>query len=148
MDRDPLLRALIDPESVLRAYALALLASLLLLADGYVLILVSRMVGIYLLLAAEAATGLLAVTGIFSAYRTRLRGIQTLVARGIYPRAEFRRIIPLMAAAALLVIPGFVTDALGILLLIRPIGWAVGALVERRRRARLMGLYEYLRLHH
>jgi UPF0716 protein FxsA len=148
MDRHPLLAALLEPDSVVRGLALGLLGSLLLLADGYVLILASRMTGIYLLLAIVAATGLVSVGGILAAYRTEIREARRLVSHGVYPRAQFRRIVPLLTAAVLLIVPGFVTDALGIVLLIRPFGWLLGALVERRRRERFVALYEYLRLRH
>ena len=147
MDRDPLLHGLVEPDRVLRLLSLGLLGALLMLADGYVLIIVSRQIGIYLLLAAVASTGLLAIVLVIAAYRAEVEQMWRTVRDGRYPRRQFRRLVPLLAAAFLLLVPGFVTDAVGIVLVIRPLGWPIGVLVERRNRDRFRKLYEYLRLH-
>ncbi|MFW5825938.1 MAG: FxsA family protein [bacterium] len=147
MDRDPLLHELVDPDRVLRLLSLGLLGALLMLADGYVLIIVSRQIGIYLLLAAVASTGLFAIVLVIAAYRAEVEQMWRTVRDGRYPRRHFRRLVPLLAAAFLLIVPGFVTDAVGIALVIRPLGWPLGVLVERRNRDRFRELYEYLRLH-
>lgn len=147
MDRDPLLHGLVEPDRVLRLLSLGLLGALLMLADGYVLIIVSRQIGIYLLLAAVASTGLLAIVLVIAAYRAEVEQMWQTVRDGRYPRRQFRRLVPLLAAAFLLLVPGFVTDAVGIVLVIRPLGWPIGVLVERRNRDRFRKLYEYLRLH-
>ncbi len=146
MARHPVLQGIIDSDVVARALFRGLLASLLLLADGYVLILASRRVGVYLLLALTASTGLAAIAVVMISYRAQLRSMRSSVATGVYPAKEFRRLIPLLAAAVLLVVPGFVTDALGVLLLTRPVGWLLGATLERLRRSHFHELYEYLRL--
>jgi UPF0716 protein FxsA len=143
-----LLHGIVEPEAVTRALFLGLLASLLMLADGYVLIVVSRMTGLYLLLALAASTGLIGLAVVLIAYRTELRYLRRGVAQGRYPRAQFRRLVPLLAAAVLLIVPGFVTDAAGVALLVRPLGWVLGAWVEWRHRDRFRELYEYLRLRH
>ena len=145
MDRHPLY-GIVDLERVMRRLFQGLLASLVLLADGYVLVLVSRHLGVYLLLAILASTGLLGAGFVLAAYRTTLARMWKRVGSGAYPRGELRRVIPLLAAGALLVVPGFVSDAIGLLLLVGPIGWVLGALVERRNRERFRELYEYLRL--
>jgi UPF0716 protein FxsA len=145
MDRHPLF-GIAEPENITRRLFQGLLASLILLGDAYVLVLVSRHLGVYLLLAILATTGLVGVTLVLVAYRSSLRRMWKSVGSGVYPREEFRRMIPLLAAGALLVVPGFASDALGALLLIRPVGWIVGAFLERRNRRRFEELYEYLRL--
>ncbi len=142
----PVLHGIIDPNVVARTLVQGLLASLLLLADGYVLILASRRLGVYLLLAIVASTGLVAIAVVMVSYRAQLRSMRRSVAAGAYPTKEFRRLIPLLTAAVLLVVPGFVTDALGVLLLMRPVGWLLGAALERIRRPYFRELYEYLRL--
>jgi UPF0716 protein FxsA len=146
MDRGPLLHGLVEPDRVLRFLILGLLGALLLLADAYVLVLVSRRMGIYLLLAVVASTGLIAIITVTGAYRAELDTMWRIVHEGHYPRREFRRIVPLLAGAVLLVVPGFVSDGVGLLLIVRPVGWLLGAAVERRHRRRFQELYEYLRL--
>lgn len=147
MDPRPPLVALVEPPTILRFLSLSLVAALLMLADGYVLILLSRILGIYLLLALTASTGLLGLLAVAGSYRSEVRELYAAVSDGRYPARQFRRMIPILAGAVLLVVPGFVTDGVGVLLLIRPVGWLFGALVERRLRHRLQQLYEYVRLH-
>lgn len=130
----------------MRILFVLLFASLLMIIDGYVLILVSRFLGIYLLLAAEAATGLVAVIAILSSYRHTVTRVREAVRDDQYPGAEFRTLSCLWVSAICLVLPGFVTDALGIAVLLPPIRWAVGCWIERASRGRFGELYEYLKL--
>lgn len=146
MDRLAVVHRVVEPHAVVRGLMLALLGSLLLLADGYVLVIGSRVVPLYLLLGIAASTGAGAIVLIMASYRSVLRSMRYSVASGRYPQRQFRRMIPLLAAAGLLIAPGFATDALGLLLLARPVGWLLGASVERRRRSVFLELYEYLRL--
>jgi UPF0716 protein FxsA len=146
MDRHAVFHRVVEPHTVIRALLLGLLASLLLLADGYVLILASRLIPVYLLLAVAASTGVGAIVLIMGSYRALLRSMRYTVASGRYPQRQFRRMIPLLAAAGLLIAPGFATDVLGLLLLARPVGWILGAFFERSRRPGFLELYEYLRL--
>lgn len=122
-----------------------LLASLLLLADGYVLIVVSRSVGLYLLLAIEASTGLAGVVIILNSYRHVLAQTRRTVGAGRYPVGEFRSLVCLLIGAVLIIIPGFVTDGLGIAVQVPPLRWLVGRVVERVARPRLEELYEYMK---
>lgn len=145
MDR-PLIHALAEFESVVRTLFRGLLASLLLLADGYALIIISRQLGTYLLLAILASTGLVGVVAVLTNYRSTLDRMWRVVTAGRYPRSEFRRMSSLLVAAALLVIPGVVSDAVGVVLLTRVGGWMLGAIIERRNRQRFEELYEHLRL--
>ena len=131
MPRRPGFLALIRIESVTRIFFLLLLASLLMVADGYVLILVSRVVGIYLLLAAEAATGLAAVVVLLTSYRHTIERIRKSIRGGEYPAADFRYLACLWVGAILLILPGFVTDLLGVAVLIPPLRWLVGRWIER-----------------
>ena len=137
---------LVAPESIARLLAAAMLGSLLMLADGYLLVLASRSVGLYLLLAAEASTGLFAAVYAYGACRTQARELRLAVGRGAYPLRQFRRMLALVLGAALLIVPGFATDAVGLLLLLRPTGWPAGALLERLLRESLIETCEYLRL--
>ncbi len=145
MDR-PLIHTLAEFESIVRTLFRGLLASLLLLADGYALIIISRQLGVYLLLAILASTGFVGVVAILANYRSTLDRMWRVVTAGRYPRTEFRRMSSLLVAAALLLIPGFVSDAVGIVLLTRLGGWILGAIIEHRNRQRFAELYEYLRL--
>ncbi|TVQ20382.1 MAG: FxsA family protein [Spirochaetaceae bacterium] len=146
VSRPPLLYALVDPARVSRLLIGLLLPALLLLADGFVLILVSRRIGTYLLLAIAGSTGVVGVGLTLLAYRAEIGRLRRCIAEGSYPHQHIRRIIALLVSALLFVTPGFATDAIGLLVLIRPIGWCVGAAGARLLRDELSALYEYMRL--
>ena len=146
MDRRPRLLTMVHLDSVTRVFFVLLLASLLIIVDGYVLILVSRYLGIYLLLAAEAATGLVAVITILSSYRHTVTLVREAVQNDRYPAAEFRALSCLWVSAICLILPGFVTDTIGIAALLPPLRWGIGYWIERAGRARFEELYEYLKL--
>jgi UPF0716 protein FxsA len=133
-------------EKVSALLFLLLCASLPMLADAYVLVLLSRQMGIYLLLAIEAATGLIAVIGILSSYRNSLTRIRSAVRESIDPVAEYRWISCLWAAAVLLAVPGFVTDVLGLAVLVPPLRWAAGSWIVAAARAGFDEVTEYLKL--
>ncbi len=146
MHRRPGLLTIVHMDSVTRVLFVLLLAALLMIGDAYVLILVSRFLGIYLLLAAEAATGLIAVIAILSSYRHTVTRVREAVRDDRYPDAEFRALSCLWVSAICLVLPGFVTDALGIAVLLPPVRWGVGFWIERAGRSGFEELYEYLKL--
>jgi UPF0716 protein FxsA len=146
MDRRPRLLSMVHLDTVTRVLFVLLLASLVIIADGYVLILVSRYLGIYLLLAAEATTGLIAVMMILSSYRHTVTLVRESVRQDRYPGVEFRSLSCLWVGAACLIVPGFVTDAIGIAALLPPLRWGIGYWIERRGRNGFEELYEYLKL--
>jgi UPF0716 family protein affecting phage T7 exclusion len=94
----------------------------------------------------EATTGLIAIIAILSSYRHTVTSVREAVREDRYPAAEFRALSCLWVGAVCLVVPGFVTDALGIAALLPPIRWGVGFWIERSSRSGLEELYEYLKL--
>ncbi len=146
MLRRPQLLSLVQLESVTRALFVLLLCSLLILLDGYILVLVSRSLGLYLLLAIEAATGLAGVLLIRNSYRHIVERLRTEVHTGHYPGREFRQLGCLLVSAVCLIVPGFATDAVGVLALLPPLRWLIGFGVERAGRTGLQELYEYIKL--
>jgi UPF0716 protein FxsA len=144
----PPFHSLLRTEALAKLLLTGLLLSLILLLDGYVLILLSRRVGIYLLLATTASTGLVGVVTVLSAHRSRVRELEKRVGEGIYPAREFRHLMSLVAAGACLLIPGLATDGIGVLLLIPPMRSLVGWSLEAAFREPLTELYEYLRIEH
>ena len=146
MFRRPRFLPLVQIESVTRALFILLLCSLLMLADGYILIVVSRSLGIYLLLAIEATTGLIGVLVVLGSYRHVVEQVRAEVQGGRYPEREFRRLGCLLVSAVCLILPGFVTDAAGVLALLPPLRWVIGFAIERAARAGLEELYEHIKL--
>jgi len=148
MRRHPPFHTLVHTEGLARLLFAGLFLSLFLLCDGYVLILLSRLIGIYLLLAITASTGLIGVIVVLSSHRARARELKRRVAEGVYPTTEIRRLLALLAAGACLIVPGFATDGLGILLLLPPVRSLIGWALESLFRPSLRELYEYLRIDH
>ena len=146
MGSPPLLNVLVQPRAFARLLLGSLAVALLLLVDGYVLILASRLVGIYLLLAILGSTGIAGICAVLVAHKYELRLLRARVTQGSYPLNELRRIITLLIVAFLFVLPGFATDAIALLMLWRPIGWLVGAAGEKAFRDGFRTLYEYMRL--
>ena len=142
----PRLLGLVQIESVTRTLFLFLLGSLLMLLDGYILVIVSRSLGLYLLMAIEATTGLAGVLLIRSSYRHITDQLRAEVHAGRYPRREFRQLGCLLASAICLIVPGFATDAVGVLALLPPLRWLIGYGMERSSRTGLEELYEYIKL--
>lgn len=146
MARKPRLLALVSIDTMARLLFLLLLASLFVLGDGYVLVIASRRVGIYLLLAVEAVTGIVAVVSILNAYRHAVAAARDHVEHDHYPVTEFRTLGCFWVAAVLLVLPGFLTDALGLAVLLPPLRWVVGTWIEKMNRGAFEELYEYLKM--
>jgi UPF0716 protein FxsA len=137
---------MVEVDSVTRVLFFLLLLSLLIVADGYVLILVSRVLGIYLLLAIEAATGMVAVIVVLGSYRHTLDSMHRTVREHGYPGQELRTLTCYWIGAMMLVVPGFVTDVLGVVVIIPPGRWLIGLWAERFLRDRFEELYVYLKL--
>ena len=146
MNRRPPLALLVRPLGISKLFGLGLGYGLLMLLDGYLLLLTSRRVGTYLLIAATATTSLVGALGTFRAYTRELQTLYSKVRRGAYPKSEYVRMLSLLVAAGLLIVPGLATDAVGVVIAIRPFGWLVGVLLERTLRRELELLYEHLRL--
>jgi UPF0716 protein FxsA len=112
------------------------------------LFLVVPLVEIYLLIQAGGVigalptVGLVVLTAVVGAWLLRLQGLATLrrakasLADGVLPETALVEGVLLLLAGALLLTPGFVTDALGFLLLVPPLRVAVSEYVLVRVRVR------------
>jgi UPF0716 protein FxsA len=137
----------LDRDFMVRLLFLGLLCSLLPLGEIVIILLAGDALGRYLTLAVTASTGLLGallaarqVGGLLAAARGRIRS-------GEYPGDELVEIAGTLVAGILLMTPGFVTDAAGLVTLLPPLRRRVGRMVTRRLQRRLTEVYEYLRLY-
>ena len=146
MDHRPRLVRFFHVEHLTRLLFGLLAGSMLLIADGYVLILLSRVVGIYLLLAVEAATGLIAVVLILGSYRNTIDDVRSSIRSGQTVERKFRWMVCLWVGSLLLLVPGFVTDVLGIVVFVPPFSWIVGGGGVRLARKEFDELAEHLKL--
>lgn len=121
---------------LLRLFLLFTLVPILELA---LLLRVGAWMGLWPTLALVLATG---VAGAALARREGLRSwrsVQAELAAGRLPGSELVHGMLILVAAALLVTPGVLTDAVGLLLLIRPVRTRVLRVLRRRFEAGLLG---------
>jgi UPF0716 protein FxsA len=110
------------------------------IAELYVIIQVSHVIGVL------DTIGLLLLVSIVGAWLVKREGIgvlrraQARVNAGQVPGRELIDGILVLLAGALMLAPGFLTDCLGILLLLPPVRMAVRALVLRALEKRVIEL--------
>ena len=96
--------------------------------------------------------GLLLLSSIVGSWLMRreglgvLRRMQAAVAAGRVPGKEMADGFLILLGGALMVAPGFITDILGMLLLLPPVRAVVRAVVRRRIAARVIGTTEIIDL--
>ena len=121
-----------------------LLLSLIMLADGWVLVRLARTTGVYLALALEAGVAIVAVVVVGSSINKQILLLRRSALNGEYRPTEFARLAAMVVAATLLVLPGFAGDGLGVLIYVPPGRHLFMTLFLRRYRHRLPAVYEYL----
>ena len=123
-----------------------LVLGLVMLADGWVLVRVARRSGVYLALALEAAVAVVAVIIVGSTIVRQIGVLRTDAFEGQYRPREFARLAAVVTAAVLLVLPGFVSDAVGMMLYLPPGRQLFMTGFVLRNRDELPTVYEYLKL--
>lgn len=104
------------------------------IAELYVFVQVTHAIGFFNSLLVLAA---ISVVGGWLVKRQGLRVLRRFTAqaeRGVVPSREIADGVALLVAGALLLTPGFITDALGALLFVPPVRGLVRGLVSRRAR--------------
>jgi UPF0716 protein FxsA len=124
---------------------LALLASLLLLADGFFLLIAGDILGSYAALAISASTGLAALLFAINTYLHIFRGIKKKIQAGKSCKNDFAEILGLVVGTGFLLIPGFLTDVLGIILYNKPMRVLVGRFIAARMPITFFSVYDRLR---
>ena len=136
-----------DKGFVLKLFLLILLFSLFPIAEVLLFFHAGAKFGNYFVLACAAGTGLL---GLVIAVRQSWKTIGRLrekVRNGIYPEREFQYLAGIVAASFLLLVPGFITDALGIIFFLPIFRNPVGRGITRVLGGRLKQAYEYLKIY-
>ncbi|MDA3951907.1 MAG: FxsA family protein [Spirochaeta sp.] len=129
---------------LIRSFSLLTGLSTLVLADGFVLIRLARLSGAYLALALEGAVTLVAVVIVGSTVNGLIRTIRLDAGTGTYRPLRYARLAGAVIAGVLLVVPGFITDIVGLLLYLPPGRHLFAALFVRRHAAGLHRVHEYL----
>lgn len=136
-----------DKGFVLKLFLLLLLFSLFPIAEVVLFFHAGAQFGNYFVLACAAATGLLGLAiATRQSWKTIAR-IRKKILNGVYPEREFQFLAGILAASFLLLIPGFITDLLGLLfffpLFRNPLGRGIARSMDRR----LKQAYEYLKIY-
>lgn len=148
MNHRPALELIVHPVGVSRLFAAGLAIGLLILIDSYLLLLAARRSGTYLLLAASASMSLAGALLAYRSYRLQLEKVWDRIRSGAYPRLEYARLLALLVGGGFLILPGFGSDMVGLVIMLTPLRRLVGTLLEKILRSRLKTLYEFLRLEH
>jgi len=135
-----------DFASLTRFFLTLLLLALLMLGDAYLIARLAGRFGVYFTIAIAGATGLLAVPFVLSSARGGLMRLETRLAEGSYPRREFGDLLSIVFAGVLMVVPGFLTDILGLSVFFQPFRRLLGLLLSKVLDRRLRPAYEYLKM--
>ena len=147
MNQARMLLRFLDQTFITKLLVLALLYSLLPLAEIFLLIYLGARIGNYFTLALAATTGLIGMLFALRGFRRNLEILKRKIRAGEYPGEEFATLTGIFLAAVLLLTPGFITDALGLLLFLPAIRGGLGRLLLRLTRTDFKELYEYLKLY-
>lgn len=106
------------------------------IAELYVFVQMSHAVGFFNSLLVLAAVSVVGAWIVKQQGLRVWRRFNEQVARGLEPSREIADGVALLIAGALLLTPGFITDALGVLLLLPPVRALLRALIARRSHRR------------
>ena len=123
-----------------------LLLGLAMLADGWILVRLARLSGVYLALALQAAVAVLALIVVGSSVLRQIREIRNAARAGWFRASQYANLAALVVACLLMVLPGFATDAIGLLVYLPPGRGIFRWMFLRRQRDRLSQVYEYVKL--
>lgn len=129
-----------------RFLSLILLAGLVLLFDGWLLVRLSRDIGVYAALAIEASTALVAVVVVGGSINRISRHLRRSARLGDPQPRRLADVVVLFVAACLLAAPGFATDAVGMVLYMYPGRRAAAWVTGRLSRAFLATAWEHITL--
>jgi UPF0716 protein FxsA len=124
-------------------FLLLLFVSLAGLADGYVLLTLGQWYGKYVVLAATASTGLIALFFLLNSVGATMKRMRNNIAADTFPKREYAQLAGLLVAGVLLLLPGFFTDALGVVAYLPPVRRLIGRAVTSRHTSFLREAYEY-----
>ncbi len=139
------MRAL-EPPGLQSLISRILLIGLLILADGFLLLVLSSRIGGLYSLAAAASASLAGALVIGSSFARHSRLALLQIREGHYPGHEFVHLLPLFISLTLICIPGFFTDLTAMVFFLPPMRTAIGALLHKRFGASFSEIYNLSRM--
>jgi len=137
---------IVDRGFLLKALYMVLLYSLIPVGEIALVLYLRAYLNGYLLIASVLASGLVGAGIAWKLVSVSLRAVSVRVQAGAYPREEFAFLAGSLVAGLLLVTPGFVTDAAGLLFTLPVLRQVIGSAITSRWETRLKELYEYMKL--
>jgi UPF0716 protein FxsA len=135
-----------DRDFLFRTIFILLLFCLVPLAEIFLFVFLGNVIGNYLVLIAGVAVSLVGgFAALFQARRAEER-LRVVLRAGGWPGGELADLAGHLAAAILLITPGFITDCAGLLLLIPGLRLSVGRFLAAKLETRFKELYDRLLL--
>jgi UPF0716 protein FxsA len=135
-----------DRDFLFRTILILLGFSLVPLAEIMLFVFLGQVIGIYLVLIIAVIAGLAGGFAILSQARRMEARLQEVIRAGAWPGRELVDCAGYLAAAVLLITPGFITDVAGLLLLVPPLRRKAGKLLAAKLAAGFSELYDRLEL--
>ena len=142
-----ILLQMFDFRYLLKNLLLLLLLALLPFGDMVLLLFLGELVGRYLVFAAAIATGLLGFfLGLFFIKR-QLKKVRTSVKKGVDPQRVFSSLAGVILGSLFLLFPGFITDTIGLIMLLPLFREIIGKVIIRRLGVPVKEINEFLKLY-
>ncbi len=142
-----ILLQMFDFRYLLKNLLLLLLLALLPFGDMVLLLFLGELVGRYLVFAAAIATGLLGFfLGLFFIQR-QLKKVRTSVKKGVDPQRVFSSLAGVILGSLFLLFPGFITDTIGLIMLLPLFREIIGKVIIRRLGVPVKEINEFLKLY-
>jgi UPF0716 protein FxsA len=142
-----LLLRFLDRDYLFKLILFLLVYALVPVAEIVLFIYLGNLIGNYLTFALAAVAGIGGALAALSQGQRIGGRLEAKIRQGADPGAELVEGAGILAAAILLVTPGFITDVLGYVLLIPAVRTAVGRLIVRKMGRTFGSFREYLQAH-
>jgi UPF0716 protein FxsA len=135
-----------DRKYILKTFYLILFLSMLLIIDFYIALKLSAFINAYLLMFLLSISGFFGFVLGFFRVKSMLKSIMKNVDKGIFNKKSLYSYFGSIFGCIMLIVPGFVTDLLGIVLLVSLMKSMIGRIILNPHQDNLKTIYEYLRL--
>jgi|BenlonsequeITSRD_1030534.scaffolds.fasta_scaffold00085_25 UPF0716 protein FxsA len=138
---------LFDTNNVLKWFFLIMLCGLVLVGEAVVLLFAVDRFSRYYVLACLTGSAVIGLLLTWPAVHRIVKHIRKDIAEGEFPEHDMERLLGTIASGIFMLIPGFVTDCLGLIIFFFGLRRPVGKLIMMKNRDRLFQAYEYLKLY-
>lgn len=138
---------LFDLNTILKWFFLIMFGGLFFIGEAFLLVEASGHFGTYPVFIILTGTALLGLLLVWPAALFSLKRIRQEIAWGNFPEKAIYSFLGLLVSGVCMLLPGFVSDLLGLFIYIAGLRRPVGKLVALGSKAKLLEAYEYLKLY-